>query len=264
KIPELPPAGATVEGAPARAGARQPPRSEMFLRLLLVFVPIAIVQHWLHASPTLVFICACLAIIPLADLLAGFTEHLREHLGPTLGGLVSGTLGNAPELIISGFALNKGLSEVVKASISGSILMNLLLALGMSMIAGGLRYRVQLFDMKAAGMASALLTLAAVALIVPAGVPIGSPEGEEELSLGISGILFVMYLLSMVFALTAPKDATKPRKEADITGPAAPRPALGKVIAQLVGTVLVLAWISQIMTEALDPAIKALGFSELF
>src|SRR5262245_19776688 len=110
----------------------------MFLKTLLAFVPLAVILDWMDVNSTMVFICACLAIIPLADLLADFTEQLAAFLGPNVGGIVSATLGNAPELIISGFALNKGLTEVVKASISGSILMNVLLALGMSLIAGGL------------------------------------------------------------------------------------------------------------------------------
>jgi Ca2+:H+ antiporter len=109
----------------------------VLLRILLVFVPVAIVLDWMAASPTLVFVCACLAIVPLADLLADYTEGLAEYLGPTLGGIVSGTLGNAPELIISGFALSKGLTEVVKASISGSILMNLLSLLGSRWLPAG-------------------------------------------------------------------------------------------------------------------------------
>jgi Ca2+:H+ antiporter len=252
----------------------------------------------MHVNQTVVFICACLAIIPLADLLADFTEQLAEFLGPNVGGIVSGTLGNAPELILSGFALSKGLTEVVKASISGSILMNLLLAMGISMIAGGLRYREQRFDMKAAGMASALLTLAAVALIVPAGFRIASPAEEEELSLGISAILLVMYLLSLVFTLTAPApapasgsgnklpaEASKSKSDiraALLSTISVPRYAtaeaisgatmeavkskisLRRVLAGLGVTAAVLAYISEIMTDALGPAIKTLGFSELF
>jgi Ca2+:H+ antiporter len=270
----------------------------MFLKALLAFVPLAVVLDWMNVNSTVVFVCACLAIIPLADLLADFTEQLAEFLGPNVGGIVSGTLGNAPELIISGFALSKGLTEVVKASISGSILMNLLLALGVSMIAGGVRFRVQLFDMKAAGMASALLTLAAVALIVPAGFRIASPAEEEELSLGISAILLVMYFLSLVFTLTAPAPAggagsaneapsetTKSKsgiRTALLSTIAAPRYAVAGAItrgtmeavksktslrwvfAGLGVTAAVLAYVSEIMTDALDPAIKTLGFSELF
>src|SRR5262245_43197428 len=262
----------------------------MFLKALLAFVPLAVVLDWLNVNPTAGFICACLAIIPLADLLADFTEQLAEFLGPDVGGIVSGTLGNAPELIISGFALSKGLTEVVKASISGSILMNVLLALGTSMIAGGLRFRIQQFDMKAAGMASALLTLAAVALIVPAGFRIASPAEEEELSLGISAILLVMYLLSLVFTLTAPvpvpaaSSANKPPAETAKSKPdiraallstiGAPRYASAgaitgatrevvksktswrRVCVGLGVTAAVLAYVSEIMTDALGPAIK--------
>src|SRR5580765_3171795 len=105
----------------------------MFLNLLLLFVPLAIVLDRLEVNPLVVFAVSCLAIIPLADRLAKSTERLAEFLGPTLGGLLNATLGNAPELIIGGLALSKGLSGVVKSSIIGSILMNLLLLLGISM-----------------------------------------------------------------------------------------------------------------------------------
>ena len=104
----------------------------------------------------MVFAVSCLAIVPLADLLAKSTEKLAEFLGPTLGGLLNATLGNAPELIICGLALSKGLQDVVKAAVAGSILMNLLLLLGIAMIAGGIRRERQTFNRAAAGMSAAL------------------------------------------------------------------------------------------------------------
>lgn len=234
----------------------------MFLRSLLVFVPIAIGLDLLHANDLWVFVCACLAIVPLADLLAEFTEQLAEFLGPTLGGLLNATLGNAPELIISGFALSKGLTAVVKASISGSILMNLLLALGLSMVAGGLRHGEQKFHRKAAGMAAALMSLAAIALIVPAGFRIASPAEEEELSLGIAIVLFVMYLLSIVFTL---KGGPAPAPEACLEEDAAkPKSSMRMVLAKLIVVAGFLAYVSEIMTDALDPAIKTMGLSQVF
>ena len=109
----------------------------MGLNLLLVFIPIAVGLDWYGANPVMVFAAAALAIIPLAGLMGRATEHLSTYVGATIGGLLSASLGNAPELIISGFALKEGLVDVVKASITGSILGNTLFSLGLSMIIGG-------------------------------------------------------------------------------------------------------------------------------
>ena len=109
------------------------------LYILLVFVPIAFVLHFIHADGTWIFIVSGLAIIPLAGILGEATEHLAEHVGPGVGGLLNATFGNAAELIIAFFALQAGLYGIVKASITGSIIGNLLLVLGASMLAGGLK-----------------------------------------------------------------------------------------------------------------------------
>src|SRR5579859_6246479 len=112
----------------------------MFMKIMLIFVPIAIACAWFEIkNELLLFNFSCLAIVPLADQLAEATEELSEFLGPTIGGLLNATLGNAPELIIGSLALSKGLTAVVKSSIIGSILMNLLLLLGLSMAVGGFR-----------------------------------------------------------------------------------------------------------------------------
>jgi Ca2+:H+ antiporter len=109
----------------------------MGLNLLLVFIPIAVGLDWYGANPVMVFAAAALAIIPLAGLMGRSTEHLSTYVGATIGGLLSASLGNAPELIIAGFALKEGLVDVVKASITGSILGNTLFSLGLSMVIGG-------------------------------------------------------------------------------------------------------------------------------
>ncbi|MEK6526014.1 MAG: cation transporter, partial [Nitrospirota bacterium] len=129
----------------------------MGLNLLLVFVPLALTFELLHADPMLIFISSALAIVPLAGLMGKATEHLASRVGAGLGGLLNASLGNAAELIIALVALREGLYAVVKASITGSIIGNILLVLGLAMVAGGLRYERQRFNRTAAGLGASLL-----------------------------------------------------------------------------------------------------------
>jgi len=139
-----------------------------WLDFLLIFVPATIALEVLRADPLLVFVSAGLAIIPLAGLLGRATEHLTTHVGAGIGALLNASLGNAAELIIALVALREGLHDVVKASLTGSILGNILLVLGVSMFAGGLKYERQKFNQTAVGMGASLMLLAAVGLIIPA------------------------------------------------------------------------------------------------
>src|SRR5688572_13351313 len=127
------------------------------LYVLLLFVPLAIGAELLHASPIVIFLLSCAAIIPLSGLLGNATEQLAGHAGATIGGLLNATLGNFAELVIAGFALRAGMVELVKASITGSIIGNLLLVLGAAQLAGGLRYKTQPVNRSLAGMSSTLL-----------------------------------------------------------------------------------------------------------
>ena len=147
------------------------------LNWLLVFIPIAIALDWFDAPPIVVFAASALAIVPLAGLMGDATEALAEYLGPTLGGLLNATLGNAPEIIISLFALNRGLIGIVKSSLTGSIIGNLLFGLGLSMFAGGLKVKTQTFDPRVARINGALLVLASFGLIIPAIYRIGPGGG---------------------------------------------------------------------------------------
>jgi Ca2+:H+ antiporter len=184
------------------------------LNWLLVFVPIAILLRFVPSleNATALFVVSCLAIIPLAGLMGRATEHLAEHVGAGAGGLLSATFGNAAELIIALFALSKGLDNVVKASITGSIIGNVLLVLGASLVSGGVKFRRQQFNRMAAGVNATALTLAAIALVIPtvfhqvAGrVPVAvggwTQQREQHLSLAIAVVLFLTYIASLIFSL---------------------------------------------------------------
>jgi Ca2+:H+ antiporter len=132
----------------------------MSLNWLLVFLPIAIGLNWFGANPVLVFAASALSIVPLAELMGSATEALSKTLGETIGGLLNASLNNAPEIIIAGFALHQGLAPIVKASLTGSIVGNLLFGLGLAMFAGGIKHGRQSFDPNVAQLNSALLTLA--------------------------------------------------------------------------------------------------------
>lgn len=186
---------------------------------LLVFVPIAIALRFVPAfeNPTALFIVSCLAVIPLAGWMGKATEHLAEHLGQGIGGLLNATFGNAAELIIALFALSKGLDGVVKASITGSIIGNILLVLGISILAGGWKFKEQFFNRTAASISATALTLAAIALLIPtvfhqvaAQVPVANggwtPEKEQTLSMAISLILILTYAATLWFSLKTHKN----------------------------------------------------------
>jgi Ca2+:H+ antiporter len=179
------------------------------LLVLLVFVPIAMVLEFMHADPVWIFAASSMAIIPLAGLMGKATEHLAEKLGAGIGGLLNATFGNAAELIIALIALRAGLYDVVKASITGSIIGNVLLVLGLSLVVGGVKFQTQTFNRTAAGVGATLLALSAIGLVVPAifhYIVRGHPDAhEQELSLEIAIVLFVTYIFSLIFALRTHK-----------------------------------------------------------
>src|SRR5262245_5044114 len=237
----------------------------MILRMLLVFVPIAIGLHYAGVDPMWTFVAAAVSIIPLANLLTESTEKVASFLGPTVGGLLNASLGNAPEIIIGAFALKNGLTGVVKASITGSILANLLLSPGLAMLVGGWRREKQKFNAIFAGVTAALMMLAAVGLIIPSLFRLASASVEAELSLEIAILLFVLYALSLVFSLVTHKHwfATGAAHEEEQAIPAS-RDGLKKGLSLMAGTAVVLAVISEILTDALEPATRAMGLSEVF
>ena len=236
------------------------------LYLLLALVPLALALEWSHADPLVIFITSGLAIIPLAGLMGEATEKLAHHVGAGIGGLLNASFGNAAELIIAVMALRQGLHDVVKASITGSILGNILLVLGVAMVAGGLRYERQRFNRTAAGMGSSLLLLAAVGLIVPAIFhQTAAGRGdiiERELSLEIAIVLFGIYVLSLIFSLKTHRHlylGENPSTGED-DRPWKKQTAMIVLALATVATGIM----SEVLVGALVPAAESLGMTQIF
>jgi Ca2+:H+ antiporter len=247
----------------------------MSLNWLLVFLPLGIGLNWFGASPILVFLSSALAIVPLAGLMGDATEALAIYLGPTVGGLLNATLGNAPEIIISGFALHAGLVDMVKSSLTGSIIGNLLFGLGMAFLAGGIKHhRSQQFDPHAARLNTALLTLASFGLIIPAATQF-SAAASRSISLHVAILLFLVYMASLaaIFVTRKPvlgKEGVKAnlREKEERPDEATEGPGPGwsksKALGILAAVTVALAIMSEILTGALEPASESLGLSPLF
>ena len=252
---------------------------------LLVFIPIGLTLDSLGYSPMLVFLASALAIVPLAKLMGDATEVLARALGATLGGLMNATLGNAPEIIISFFALHKGLVDIVKASITGSIIGNLLFGLGLAMFAGGLKQgqRLQKFDPNYARMNGALLFLSAFGLIIPSvftrsAQTIGNAERAAEISLPIAVLLLFIYCASFVFTVQKAAADRKASQQSPLPWPSevgeasatsastseAGRWSRNRALLILAAVTVGLAVMSEVLTGALEPASKSLGLTPLF
>jgi Ca2+:H+ antiporter len=241
--------------------------SHRWLNLLLLFVPAAIILDLLHVSPLLIFIASALAIAPLASVLGESTGALASQCGPAIGGILSATMGNATEMIIAFFALRAGHINVVKASLSGSIIGNLLLVLGLSLVAGGLRNPVQRFSRTTSAMNSTTLMIAVAALVMPAvfnltlfGTLQHHDASLQHLSLWTSGVLIALYLLNMLFVFRTHRAAfSAPQREEE--GPATSRTQA--IVSLGLATVLI-AGMSEILVGQIAPVTRALGMTELF
>ena len=236
---------------------------------LLIFVPLAAGVHIFYPqAQTAAFLLACAAIVPLAGWMGRATEHLADRTGEGIGGLLNATFGNAAELIIALMALRAGLHDVVKASLTGSIIGNILLVLGASVVAGGVRYKSQRFNAVAARSQTTSLTLAAIALIVPAAYHhlAGSAAQLKEgsLSLEISIVLLATYALSLVFSLHTHKQlfAGEPADTLDQRYELAW--SLRKSSLVLAGATAAVAYISEILVKSVEQAAHAFGMTNIF
>lgn len=237
-----------------------------WLNLLLVFVPISLAIEFTQAPRIWLFITSALAIVPLAGLIGGATEELALRVGPVLGGFLNATFGNAPELIIALFALRAGLHEVVKASISGSILGNILLVLGFSMLVGGWGREKQTFSQTHAMASAAMLFLAVAALVMPAVFDLTvygrldvSPPVVESLSLLVAVVLIATYLASLVFSLR-----THRKLFAHAAEESAPRLGSWSAGILLLVAAAVVAVESELLVAAIQEATTSLGMTQFF
>jgi Ca2+:H+ antiporter len=228
---------------------------------LLVFVPITIGAEFLGVAPSYVFFLAAIAIIPLAKYIGESTEELAGRTSPALGGLLNATFGNAPELIIGLFALNAGLVEVVKASITGSIIGNLLLVLGMAIFFGGIKREKQTFSATAAKAAGSTLLLAVIALVIPAIFLITAPQSTavvDTLSVFVAVIMIGAYIANLLFTLYTHNHLYKDIEKFE------PKWSVAKSITILLAATAVVALMSEILVGAIEPLVVSWGWTQLF
>jgi Ca2+:H+ antiporter len=255
------------------SGARAFFAGHNLLRVLLVFVPLSFYLAWTHASPTWVFVVSCLAVLPLAGLMGEATEHLTHHTGPSVGGLLNASFGNAAELILAFMALRAGEKEIVKASLTGSIIGNMLMVLGLAMLLGGWKRKELVFNRLSAESSSSMMVLAVVALVIPAIYALVTqhkhPEHIESISLDISYILILTYAASLVFSLKTherlfdpPPDARSAQGTPD-DAPEKPWSVARSLLVLLVAAVFV-GFVAEFLVHAVADAGKALGLGKVF
>jgi Ca2+:H+ antiporter len=248
------------------------------LNWLLVFLPVTVwLEHFQPGAHTAIFATACLSVLPLAGWLGRATEHLAAKTGEGIGGLLNATFGNAAELIIALVALHKGLFDVVKASLTGSIIGNILLVLGAAFLVGGLKHRTQTFNPTGARTQATMMTLAVIGLVVPAAyhylvsesparaglAPADLATLERDLSLEIAVVLLSTYAASLVFSLLTHKalfsgspDNTEPHAEHGWS--------VTRSLAVLTGATALIAWMSEILVGSVEQAAHSLGMTSVF
>ncbi|MGY6215029.1 calcium/proton exchanger [Methylolobus aquaticus] len=243
-------------------------RGAQYIRLLLIFVPLAVVLDRIDSlSPAIRFGCAALAIIPLSAELVYSTEQIAHRTTQTLGGLLNATFGNAPELIISLMALQAGLLDVVKASLVGVMLGNLLFVLGLAFLVGGLKHRVQKFNRRGARMQRSILMVAAISIVVPSVfdnfIPPDLHDPEDALNIGIAIVLLLTYTMSLLFMLKTHPDYFS---DADGGGEEAGASnwSLRRALIVLLASSVALAFMSEIVVDAIAGTAAALGVSRAF
>ncbi|MBD2387675.1 calcium/proton exchanger [Cylindrospermum sp. FACHB-282] len=241
----------------------------IILFVLLLFIPVSLAAHFLQWGDLIVFITAGLAILPLAAWMGTATEEIAVVVGPTLGGLLNATFGNATELIIALVALNAGLVDVVKASITGSIIGNLLLVMGLSMLLGGLRYKEQTFQPIVARVNAASMNLAVIAILLPTAMNFSSqgiPEKTlQNLSLAVAVVLILVYGLTLLFSMKTHAYLYELGvAEIEAEGIPHEKPNVLLWSGVLLVCTLLVAIESELLVSALEVATSQLGLTALF
>jgi Ca2+:H+ antiporter len=247
------------------------------LSVLLLALPLMLVGQARGWPPLMIFVLACLGIIPLASLIGGATEDLAMHTGPQMGALMNATLGNAAELIITITAVRAGLLELVLASLTGSIIGNLLLVLGASMLVGGIRHGVQKFDRVNASRNAILLVLAVIALVIPSvfSVSLGVPPQTvteagrspiEGLSVGVAIVMLVLYGLGLLDSARSGREAGGSHSAISVRLPSSevPHRAVWQSLLLLALATAGVVWMSESLVHVAEDVILGVGISEFF
>ena len=240
------------------------------INLLFIFIPIALLlEHAWPEAHTWIFFASAVAIIPIARLIVEATEHIAARTGDAVGGLLNATFGNTPELIISVVALKAGLFDMVRASLIGAILANLLLALGIAFFLGGLRYHNQEYNAGATRVYSSMMLIAVISLIVPSAFnrffsPDETIRQEQLLNLGMVVVLLVAYGLYLVFMLKTHAEFFAGANSEDEHQSHGEHWGLPRAIGSLVGASVLAAWMSEILVGAAEGTGKAMGMSQTF
>jgi len=237
---------------------------------LFVFIPVTVIlEHAGKLPPPVIFFSAALAIVPIATLIVQATEQISTRTGDAIGGLLNATFGNAPELIIATVALRAGYLDMVRASLIGAILANLLLALGLSFFLGGLRYRDQKYNPLAARTYSTMMLIAVISLLVPSAFSrILAPEStirqEQLLNIGIAVVLLLAYGLYLIFSLKTHPGAFASVDSGDEAHHEGKQWSTARAVGSLIAASVLAAWMSEILVGAAEGTGKSLGMSQTF
>jgi Ca2+:H+ antiporter len=253
-----------------RFGSENPqPRFFMkYLNSLLIFVPITLAAEFLHVDESLIFVMACLAIVPLAVLIGDATEQIALYAGPKIGGLLNATMGNVPEFFIGLFAVQAGLYKLVLASMAGSIIGNLMLVLGFSVLCGGVVNKTQTFDKNIARSNFSLLCFAAVSIVLPLAFKLTNGDNENihdglaVISFTMAAILLIIYILGLVFSLVTHRNLFLDHDSAD--NDEEPKWSLARATAILAVTTVFVAIESEILVSTVEKTVREFGLPEAF
>jgi Ca2+:H+ antiporter len=239
--------------------------------VLLIFAPIAAALEVVHADHLVLFLVSAIALIPLAKLIGDSTEHLATHYGPTVGSLLNVTFGNAAEIIIGVVAISAGLLDLVKASITGAIIGNILLIFGLSVIVGGFRYKELSFSRENIGVQSSMLFLAIIGLAIPtilANTVLSTLESQEQVQLlsdALAFILLIVYILGIVFTFITHKHLfTPPESAKDVQESHGTHWSKKKSFLLLAASMAGVIVVSEILVASVETTSKEFGFGELF
>ncbi len=238
-----------------------------FLYALLIFLPITIIGKLVGLSDPVLFACSALAIVPLAGLMGKSTDVISCFCGQKIGGLLNATFGNATELIIAFVAMKEGMFDVVKASLAGSVIGNILLVLGMSMLAGGVKYKTQIFNRNSVNITASMLLFAVLGLCIPAIFTHTMPEGLltttfEGLSVIIAILMLLIYFMQFVFCFVTHRQLYEETLTTD--DDEKPSMTLPFAIGLLVGSTICIAILSEIFVGTIEPMAESAGLSTAF